>query len=133
MIIKILLIAAALGVGVLVLREKGPRQQEALRRAGGLLVVLAGIVAVLWPDLTTIAANAVGVGRGTDLVLYLLVTVFAYVALTTAQKIHRLQDDIRVLTRELALLQPVRTVDGEVRLQPDAGSAVGSAATQEQP
>ena len=95
MIIKILLIAAALGVGVVVFREKGPRQQEALRRASGLLVVLAGIVAVLWPDLTTIAANAVGVGRGADLVLYLLVTVFAYVALTTAQKIHRLQHDIR--------------------------------------
>ena len=125
MIIKILLISAALGVGVLVLREKAPRQQEALRRAAGLLVVLAGIIAVLWPDLTTMAANAVGVGRGTDLVLYLLVMVFAYAALTTAQKIHRLQHDITVLTRELALLQPARSGGGEVRPRPEAGSAVG--------
>ena len=133
MIIKILLIAAALGVGVLVLREKVPRQQEALRRAAGLLVVLAGIIAVLWPDLTTTAANAVGVGRGTDLVLYLLVTVFAYAALTTTQKIHRLQHDITVLTRELALVQPARPGGGEVLPRPEAGSAVGSAATREQP
>ena len=133
MIIKILLITAALGVGVLVLREKVPRQQEALRRAAGLMVVLAGIVAVLWPDLTTTAANAVGVGRGTDLVLYLLVTVFAYAALTTTQKIHRLQHDITVLTRELALVQPARSGGGEVLPRPEAGPVVGSDATREQP
>jgi small membrane protein len=131
-IIKILLISAALGVAVLVLREKVPRQQEATRRAAGLLVVLAGIIAVLWPDLTTRAANAVGVGRGTDLVLYLLVTVFAYSALTTTQKIHRLQHDITVLTRELALVQPGRSGGGEVLPEPEAGAAVGSTATQDQ-
>ena len=133
MIIKILLIAAALGVGVLLLREKVPRQQEAFRRAAGLLVVLSGITAVLWPGLTTSVANAIGVGRGTDLILYLLVTVFAYAALTTTQKIHRLQHDITVLTRELALVGPARSVGGEVPPRPEAGSAVGSAATREQP
>ena len=133
MIIKVLLIAAALGVAVLVLREKVPRQQETLRRAAGLLVVLAGIVAVLWPDLTTTAANAVGVGRGTDLVLYLLVTFFAYAALATTQKIHRLQHDITVLTRELALLQPAGSAGGEVLRQPEAGSSISSVASREQP
>jgi hypothetical protein len=132
-IIKVLLISAALGVAVLVLREKAPRQQEALRRAAGLLVVLAGIIAVLWPDLTTMAANAVGVGRGTDLVLYLLVMVFAYAALTTTQKIHRLQYDVTVLTRELALLQPARSEGGEVLPRPEPESVVGSAALREQP
>jgi len=130
-IIKILLITAALGVAVLVLREKVPRQQEALRRATGLLVVLAGIAAVLWPDLTTKVANAVGVGRGTDLVLYLLVTVFAYAALTTTQRIHRLQHDVTVLTRELALSRPTPPGGGEESIRPEAGSAAGSAATRE--
>ena len=96
-------------------------------------MVLAGIIAVLWPDLTTVAANAVGVGRGTDLVLYLLVMVFAYAALTTAQKIHRLQHDITVLTRELALLQPARSEGGEVLPRSEAESAVRSATKQEQP
>jgi hypothetical protein len=130
-IIKILLITAALGVAVLLLREKVPRHQEAARRVGGLLVVLGGIVAVLWPGLTTTVANAVGVGRGTDLVLYLLVTVFAYSALTTAQRIHRLQHDVTVLTRELALSQPAPPGGGEESIRPEAGSAVGSAATRE--
>lgn len=123
MIIKILLIAAALGVALLFLREKVPGQRQAARRAVGLLLVVAGIVAVLWPELTTMAANAVGVGRGTDLVLYLLVTVFAYSALATAQRIHRLQHDITVLTRELALLQPSRPAPVEAALRPEVSSA----------
>ena len=131
MIIKILLITAAIGVALLVLREKVPGQREASRRAVGLLVVLAGIVAVLWPSLTTQVANAVGVGRGTDLVLYLLVTVFAYSSLATAQRIHRLQHDITVLTRELALSQAARPGGGEVPVRPEARSAVGPAPAPE--
>ena len=133
MIIKILLISAALGFAFVFLRENAPGQNQALRRAAGLVVAIAGIVAVLWPDLTTSVANSVGVARGTDLVLYALVTVFAYSALATAQRIHRLQDDITVLTRELALVQPVRSGGGEVLPRPEAGSAVGSAASREQP
>jgi len=131
-IIKVLLITAALGVALLVLREKAG-QREASRRAAGLLLVLAGIVAVLWPELTTTAANAVGVGRGTDLVLYLLVTVFAYTTLATAQRIHRLQHDITVLTRELALSRPARPGDGEVPARAETGSAVGTGSGQEHP
>lgn len=133
MIIKVLLVAAALGVGVLVLREKVPGQREGSRRAVGLVLVVTGIVAVLWPELTTMAANAVGVGRGTDLVLYLLVIVFAYSALVTAQRIHQLQRDITVLTRELALSRPALPRGGEEPLRSEAGSAVGSSATEARP
>lgn len=103
MIIKVLLVAAALGFAVLLLRERVPGQRLALRRVVGLGLALVGIVAVLFPQLTTYAANAVGVGRGTDLVLYLLVTVFVFNAVTTSQRIHQLEQQVRTLTRELAL------------------------------
>jgi hypothetical protein len=105
MIIKVLLIAAALGFGVLVLRDSVPGH-SLLRRLGGLAVVVLGIIAVLWPMLTTYVANAVGVGRGTDLVLYVFVMVFIYNAVATTQRIHRLERDIALLTRELALRSP---------------------------
>jgi hypothetical protein len=121
-IIKVLLIAAALGFAVLVLREKVPGQRLALRRAAGMVVVLVGIVAVLWPELTTTVANAVGVGRGTDLVLYLFVMVFAYTAAATAQRIHRLEHAVTVLTRELALSRP------EAPVAADSSAAAASAA-----
>jgi hypothetical protein len=103
MIIKFLLIGAAVWLGVLVLRERVPGQHLALRRLLGVLVAGLAIVAVLWPDLTVVAANAVGVQRGTDLVLYLLVVVFIYNAIASSQRAHRMEQQIIVLTRELAL------------------------------
>lgn len=106
MIIKILLIAAAFGFGVLVLREKVPGQKLAMRRIAGLSVAAAGIVAVLWPNSTTAVANAVGVGRGTDLVLYVLVMVFVYYAVAMAQRVHHLERQLIELTRALALSRP---------------------------
>lgn len=108
MIIKILLIAAALGFGVLILRERAPAPQLLLRRLAGLTVVLLGIVAVLWPLLTTRVANAIGVGRGTDLVLYVLVMVFMYNAIATGQRIHQMERTITLLVRQIALERVAR-------------------------
>ncbi len=119
MIIKVLLIGAVVGFGLLVLRERAPGQHQLARRAAMLLVAVAGIVAVLWPNLTTVVANAVGVGRGTDLVLYVLVMAFVYHVVATSQRIHQLERAITLLTRELAISRPVtrtpRTSDGEER------------------
>lgn len=119
MIIKVILIAAALGFGLVVLREKVPGQRLALRRIAAIIVVGAGIVAVLWPELTTTVANLIGVGRGTDLVLYVLVMVFAYAAVATAQRIHRLEHSVTVLTRELALARPQTPQHASARLGSD--------------
>jgi hypothetical protein len=120
MIIKLLLIAAALGFGFLVLREKVPGQHLALRRATGLAVMTLAILAVLWPSPTTYIANAVGVGRGTDLVLYALVMVFLFNAVATAQRLHKLEFQITILARELAIERAQSPTDvqaGEHRTQ----------------
>lgn len=108
MIIKFLLIAAAFGLCVLVLRESSPGRHLLLRRIAGLAVVGMGVVAVLWPLITTRVANAIGVGRGTDLVLYVLVVVFTYSAIANSQRVHHLEHQITLLVRELAL-QRVQT------------------------
>jgi hypothetical protein len=117
MIIKIVLIAGALGFGVLVLRDNLPGN-TLLRRLGGLAVVVLGIIAVLWPMLTTYVANAVGVGRGTDLVLYVLVMVFIYNAVAMSQRMHRMERQLTLLTRELAIrdARPPVTPEGIARL-----------------
>ena len=47
MIIKMLLIGAALGFGLLLLRERNPGRHQLLRRLGGLGVMLAAIIAGL--------------------------------------------------------------------------------------
>lgn len=110
MIIKILLVAGALGFGALILRDSVPGH-NVLRRIGGLMVVLLAIVAVLWPTLTVYAANAVGVKRGTDLVLYVFVMVFLYSSVATAQRIHRLEHQMTLLVREMAIERAAPAVD----------------------
>jgi hypothetical protein len=126
MIIKILLILAALGFGVLILRDSVPGH-NLLRRIGGLVVVALAIVAVLWPTLTVYAANAVGVKRGTDLVLYAFVMVFLYSTAATSQRMHRLEHQVTVLTRELAIDRAGRSAGGPLPDRParhNAGSGV---------
>ncbi|RNM14112.1 DUF2304 domain-containing protein [Nocardioides pocheonensis] len=103
MIIKILLILGALGFGVLILRDSMPSHHQLLRRAIGLVVVFLGILAVLFPDSTNTVAHAVGVSRGADLLFYTSVMVFLYNAVSASQRMHRLEQQIAVLTRELAI------------------------------
>ena len=104
MIIKILLIAGAVGFGFLLLRTPSTGRHLAFTRIAGILVVLGGIFAVLFPLRVTDVANAVGVGRGTDLVLYVLVMVFLFTSVSLYQRIHSLETHITELTRELALM-----------------------------
>jgi small membrane protein len=102
-IIKVLLIAAAMAFGILILREKPTGSQQALLRMAGIGVTMLGIVAVLWPDTTVWAAELVGVKRGTDLVLYIFVMTFLFTTLASFQRMHRLENKLTDLAREVAL------------------------------
>ena len=103
MIIKILLIAGAIAVGLLFFRRPGAGSHLAVRRVLAMLVVIGGSFAVLFPDAVTAVANAVGVGRGTDLVLYVLVMVFLFTSVSLYQRVTTLDEQITELTRHVAL------------------------------
>lgn len=107
MIIKILLILGILGVVIFALRGSGTANL-AVRRMAGVAFAAAATVAILFPDLVTWVANAVNVGRGTDLVLYVLVVAFLYVTIGLYQRIHLLELRLIDLTRELALISAAR-------------------------
>jgi hypothetical protein len=102
MIIKFLLVGGFVVAAAFLLRGPAHRQ-IALRRMFGLGLAGVGVTAVIWPDLTTQVANRVGVGRGTDLVLYLAVLGFVFVSIAVYQRISTLESQITKLTRELAL------------------------------
>jgi hypothetical protein len=58
---------------------------------------------VLNPELTTKLANLVGVGRGTDLILYLCVIAFFLAFMVLYAKVRNLEAAQTELVRQLAL------------------------------
>jgi hypothetical protein len=109
MIIKVILIAGTLVLGFIALRQRASGTTLAIRRLGGVGIIVVGTVLVLWPNTTTRVANAVGVGRGTDLLLYGLVMAFMFTTISIHQKLYVLEQRVTSLVRELALLEAARS------------------------
>lgn len=66
--------------------------------------LLGGTLLVLFPETTSWLAAKVGVGRGTDLLFYLAVLAGYAVILVVLAKFRRLERQITLLTREIAIL-----------------------------
>ncbi len=110
MIVKVLLIASVLVVAWWLLRGGGRGTRLAATRLAGLLLAAGAVIAIVAPDAVTRVANLVGVGRGADLVLYVLVVVFTFVSIGQYQQFRRLEERLARLTRAHALLE--HEVDG---------------------
>lgn len=107
MLVQVLLIAVVVLVVARLFRSRGARAQ-AIRRIG--LVVFAGFAAVsiLFPDVWSSIARAVGIGRGTDLVLYALVVAFLSFTVTTYLRFRDLETNYTRLARRIALSEAAR-------------------------
>lgn len=114
MIIRLFLIGAVLICAFLAMRGTGSSHQLAVRRMTLLAFTGAWIVAVLFPDLLTRIAVIVGVGRGTDLLLYGLVVSVLLMAIGVYQRFARLEARLEDLIRELAILGASRAAADEV-------------------
>ncbi|MEO8336177.1 MAG: DUF2304 domain-containing protein [bacterium] len=66
-------------------------------------MLAAVCLAVLIPNLTQRAADILGVGRGTDLTLYLFVMGFALFAVLTYSKMSRMSRNLTEVVRQLAI------------------------------
>lgn len=121
MIIKVLLILSVVVVLAYVARGRASGRQLALRRLAGVAFSLTWIVAVIAPDLVTRVANLVGVGRGADLVLYVLAVAFLVTAIAQRQHLLDVEGRVAQLTRELALLEaaPGRITPAASDSEPD--------------
>jgi len=115
-LIKAVLVAAFLFFSfIVVVPGKGSRHL-AVRRLLLLAVFALGIIAVVFPGTTTDLAEFVGVGRGTDLMLYGLGVVFVGNSLFTAGKFRHQEREITRLARAIAIAEAPhpthRQVDG---------------------
>jgi hypothetical protein len=102
MIIRILLLAALAAIGwrFFVKRNKLPIHIIVVA-----FVLALAAVAVIFPELTNDVAHAVGVGRGADLITYLIEVGVLFVIVHYYTKFVELQAQITQLVREIALLR----------------------------
>lgn len=56
-------------------------------------------VAVIWPDLTTHLANALGIGRGTDFIVYISLALIFYLLFLLHIKIEGINRDVTKVVR----------------------------------
>ena len=124
MLIQVLLIVVVVLVVARLFRSRGARAQ-AIRRIG--LVVFAGVRGRLHPVPRRVEqlAGLVGVGRGTDLVLYALVVAFLSFTVTTYLRFRDLETNYTRLARRIALSEaaPAPASNRTPRTDPGAPAA----------
>ena len=98
-------------VGAAIQFIKVPRN----RRPAGLATLIFGGAAVLvaFPEIAVIAARATGIGRGTDLVVYVAVFAGAWSGLALYARSRRLEIALTRVVRELALERAAASGDPE--------------------
>ncbi|MBA0047743.1 DUF2304 domain-containing protein [Mycobacteroides sp. LB1] len=101
--IQPLLIVAVLLLLVYLLRSRSTAQAKAWVKLGFVVFVMAGIYAILRPNDTTTLAHWLGLGRGTDLMLYALIIAFAFTTLSTYLRFKDLELRYSRLARAVAL------------------------------
>lgn len=106
-VIKPLLIICFIVLLVFVFRQRGRAGLRAGSRIVALLLAAAAIVFVIDPDIPQALAELVGVVRGTDLILYLLVVVFAVTSMSLYFSQRAAQVQIQQLARRIALSDAV--------------------------
>ncbi len=71
----------------------------------------AGIVLVIDPQLSTRIANALGIGRGADLIFYLAIIMALFYGVASRSRTRRLERQITLLVRQQAIDRPYKAED----------------------
>ncbi|MBV7364138.1 DUF2304 domain-containing protein [Actinomycetaceae bacterium TAE3-ERU4] len=120
-----------LGIGltlilIFTLRIRPGQRTLAMRRLFLLGFLIFAFVAVLWPSFITKIANLVGVGRGADLLLYLLIIFFFANLASSYRRRADIDNRITELARSVALQNVQYPLDKEKVDVPETSSSSDS-------
>jgi hypothetical protein len=107
--IKVLLVGAVVVLLAWAFRNRARVGMRASVRLGSLLLSGAAILSVVNPDVPQRVAEAVGVTRGTDLVLYLLIVTFAATTLGGHFRFRSLEQRLVQIVRAAAIRDALET------------------------
>ncbi|HEV2798727.1 MAG TPA: DUF2304 domain-containing protein [Nocardioides sp.] len=104
-LIQVILIAAFAVIFVIALRSRSAHSVNAWKKIAFAALMVLVVIAVLAPDLVSIVAQAIGVGRGTDLVLYLLAVTFGFYVVNQYLRAQEARHQLHQLARRIAILE----------------------------
>ena len=125
-LIKLLLLTALAVVGYFAVRGSRRALHRVVWRGGVVVALVAAVVSVLFPNALTWVANRVGVGRGADLLLYMVTIAFMLVSVVLFRRLADLERKYVALARAVAIMQAEG--DGGARV---AGAEFGRAGRPE--
>jgi hypothetical protein len=123
--IRIILLAGILATLVFFVRSQHGQRLRANKRIAFVLFLLANTYAVIRPDDLTWVAARVGVGRGADLVLYLLVVAFVFATANLYLRQRQLEARMAAMARAFALREAELVNLGMTREPASAAVSVG--------
>jgi small membrane protein len=103
--IQLILVVAVLLIGLFLTKSSATDSHLALRRLSLFALLLAAIALILVPQWLSFLAHAVGIGRGTDLLLYAFVLAFLVYISAEYKRTTKLNRAVTNLARELALVE----------------------------
>lgn len=103
LIVQIVLVVAVILASLAMMRGGVNAQHLAVRRIMLMVFALAAALSIFFPDTLTRVAGFLGIGRGTDLVLYAAIVCFFVFIATTYHRFRGMETSITTLSRRIAL------------------------------
>jgi hypothetical protein len=102
-IVQVALVLAVVIVSLALMRGGSNARHLAIRRIMLVLFACVAAFSIFFPELLTRVARLLGIGRGTDLVLYGLIVSFLVFMATTYQRFRHMESTLTKLSRRIAL------------------------------
>ncbi|MEU6209266.1 DUF2304 domain-containing protein [Streptomyces sp. NPDC090085] len=129
--IQLVLIAGSVSMALIFIRTWSQAKNRAWKRIAFSLFVIVNVYAVLRPTDVTWLAQQLGVGRGTDLVLYVMVLGMGFLTLNTFLRFRSLEKKITDLARTVAINEGVRHNDERLNGELPAPAAAAAESAPE--
>jgi hypothetical protein len=114
MIIQWLLVPAIVAAVLVSLRSRNSLRGQARRKIIAVFTLVAGVAAVVQPEILQGIADFVGIARGADLILYGLALVIIYLVGSVSVRFREHEAKVVLLSRAVAILDAERRLRQEV-------------------
>lgn len=119
-LIQVILILAFAAIFVVALRSRSAHSVNAWKKIAFAALMVVLVIAVLAPTLVGTVAQAIGVGRGTDLVLYMVSVTFAFYVVNQYLHAQEARHQLHQLARRIAIIEAQERYGMERLAVPDS-------------